>query len=94
MKQIKLAFNETYTKRTSPWNIIKVTRGGERKKVIILFKNRMDFVPERSALDKDRIIVDPDTRAMLESLGFKDLEGVVTERAGKKFQKREFKKKN
>ncbi|RYG62325.1 40S ribosomal protein S17, partial [archaeon] len=37
---------------------------------------RMDFVPERSAIDKDEILVDSDTKAMLDALNFKDLVGV------------------
>ena len=39
-------------------------------------ERRMDFVPERSALDRDIIIIDADTRDMLESISFKDMSGV------------------
>lgn len=37
---------------------------------------RLDFVPERSALEKDEIEIDNDTKDMLESINFKDLAGV------------------
>jgi hypothetical protein len=36
----------------------------------------MDFVPERSAIELDTILIDTDTRDMLELIGFKDLQGV------------------
>jgi len=39
-------------------------------------ERRMDFVPERSALDQDVIIIDADTKAMLESIMFKDMSGI------------------
>jgi len=32
-------------------------------------ERRMDFVPETSALDTERLNVDPDTKAMLDHLG-------------------------
>ena len=36
----------------------------------------MDFVPDRSALDQDVIAIDPETKAMLESINFKDMTGI------------------
>eukprot|EP00605_Chrysophyceae_sp_TOSAG23-4_P002200 GSChrysophyteH1.ASY1.ANO1.2430.1 assembled CDS len=39
-------------------------------------ERRMDFVPDRSALDQDVIIIDNDTKEMLESINFKDMSGV------------------
>ena len=39
-------------------------------------ERRMDFVPERSALDQDVILIDPDTKEMLDSLSFKDMSGI------------------
>ena len=36
----------------------------------------MDFVPDRSALDQDVIMIDPDTKDMLDSLNFKDMSGI------------------
>ncbi|CAM9136656.1 unnamed protein product [Heterosigma akashiwo] len=39
-------------------------------------ERRMDFVPEVSALDQEVIEVDPQTKAMLDALDFKDLPGV------------------
>jgi small subunit ribosomal protein S17e len=39
-------------------------------------ERRMDFVPERSALDQDVIIIDADTKNMLESIMFKDMSGI------------------
>jgi small subunit ribosomal protein S17e len=39
-------------------------------------ERRMDFVPERSALDQDVIIIDSDTKAMLDSISFKDMAGI------------------
>jgi len=39
-------------------------------------ERRMDFVPERSALDQDVIVIDADTKAMLESIMFKDMSGI------------------
>jgi small subunit ribosomal protein S17e len=32
-------------------------------------ERRMDFVPERSAIDIEKLTVDPDTKAMLDHLG-------------------------
>ncbi|KAL3623430.1 40S ribosomal protein S17 [Castilleja foliolosa] len=40
-------------------------------------ERRMDFVPEESAIKVDRIEVDQETVDLLESLGMKDLPGVV-----------------
>lgn len=40
-------------------------------------ERRLDFVPEVSALDQEEIVIDPDTRDMLESLGYGQLEGVA-----------------
>jgi small subunit ribosomal protein S17e len=39
-------------------------------------ERRMDFVPDRSALDQDVIAIDPETKAMLESINFKDMTGI------------------
>jgi len=39
-------------------------------------ERRMDFVPERSAIELDTILIDTDTRDMLELIGMKDLQGV------------------
>eukprot|EP00353_Schmidingerella_taraikaensis_P012321 CAMPEP_0185572796 /NCGR_PEP_ID=MMETSP0434-20130131/4664_1 /TAXON_ID=626734 ORGANISM="Favella taraikaensis, Strain Fe Narragansett Bay" /NCGR_SAMPLE_ID=MMETSP0434 /ASSEMBLY_ACC=CAM_ASM_000379 /LENGTH=69 /DNA_ID=CAMNT_0028188797 /DNA_START=84 /DNA_END=289 /DNA_ORIENTATION=+ len=36
-------------------------------------ERRLDFVPEKSAIEQDIIIIDEDTKNMLESMGFKDL---------------------
>jgi len=45
-------------------------------------ERRLDFVPEVSALEQDTITIDPDTRNMLESLGYGGLQGVaVNERS-------------
>ena len=40
-------------------------------------ERRLDFVPEVSALEQETIHIDPDTRDMLESLGFGSLNGVA-----------------
>ena len=40
-------------------------------------ERRLDFVPEVSALEQETIQIDPDTRDMLESLGFGSLHGVA-----------------
>jgi len=37
---------------------------------------RLDFVPERSAIEQDVILIDADTKDMLDSINFKDLPGV------------------
>mmetsp|Transcript_16240 Transcript_16240/g.32326 ORF Transcript_16240/g.32326 Transcript_16240/m.32326 type:complete len:122 (+) Transcript_16240:157-522(+) len=42
-------------------------------------ERRMDFVPEVSALERDTISIDPDTRDMLENLGFQNLVGIQVE---------------
>lgn len=43
-------------------------------------ERRLDFVPEQSALEKDTIHIDGETRNLLEHLGFKDLPGTATDR--------------
>ena len=40
-------------------------------------ERRLDFVPEVSALDQETIQIDTDTRDMLESLGFGNLNGIA-----------------
>jgi len=40
-------------------------------------ERRLDFVPEVSALEQATIEIDPDTRDLLESLGFASLNGVA-----------------
>ena len=40
-------------------------------------ERRLDFVPEVSALEQETIQIDPDTRDLLESLGFGSLHGVA-----------------
>eukprot|EP00604_Paraphysomonas_vestita_P002241 CAMPEP_0174819352 /NCGR_PEP_ID=MMETSP1107-20130205/2522_1 /TAXON_ID=36770 /ORGANISM="Paraphysomonas vestita, Strain GFlagA" /LENGTH=125 /DNA_ID=CAMNT_0016032661 /DNA_START=34 /DNA_END=411 /DNA_ORIENTATION=- len=40
-------------------------------------ERRLDFVPEKSAIEKDTIIIDSDTQAMLEAMDFKELPGVT-----------------
>ena len=40
-------------------------------------ERRLDFVPEVSALEQTTIEIDPDTRDLLESLGFASLNGVA-----------------
>jgi small subunit ribosomal protein S17e len=44
-------------------------------------ERKMDFVPERSCLDLDKVEVDADTRDLMKSLDFGDLAGVVTQSA-------------
>mmetsp|Transcript_3364 Transcript_3364/g.5240 ORF Transcript_3364/g.5240 Transcript_3364/m.5240 type:complete len:125 (-) Transcript_3364:35-409(-) len=39
-------------------------------------ERRMDFVPEVSALDQDRIEVDQDTKDMLDAIDFKDISNI------------------
>jgi len=39
-------------------------------------ERRMDFVPDRSALDQDVIVIDADTKDMLEAMNFKDFKGI------------------
>lgn len=39
-------------------------------------ERRLDFVPERSAIELDTILVDQDTMNMLESINFKDMAGI------------------
>jgi len=40
-------------------------------------ERRLDFVPEVSALAQDIIVVDPDTRDLLEALGYGSMTGVA-----------------
>lgn len=40
-------------------------------------ERRLDFVPEVSALEQETIQIDPDTRDMLEKLGYGSLSGVA-----------------
>jgi len=40
-------------------------------------ERRMDFVPEVSALEQETITIDPDTRDLLENLGYGGLNGVA-----------------
>eukprot|EP00550_Attheya_septentrionalis_P003101 CAMPEP_0198282314 /NCGR_PEP_ID=MMETSP1449-20131203/2155_1 /TAXON_ID=420275 /ORGANISM="Attheya septentrionalis, Strain CCMP2084" /LENGTH=123 /DNA_ID=CAMNT_0043978527 /DNA_START=41 /DNA_END=412 /DNA_ORIENTATION=- len=40
-------------------------------------ERRLDFVPEVSALEKETITIDPDTRDLLESLGYGSLNGIA-----------------
>lgn len=40
-------------------------------------ERRMDFVPEVSALEQEAIQIDPDTRDLLENLGYGGLSGVA-----------------
>ncbi|KAL7557198.1 hypothetical protein ACA910_004605 [Epithemia clementina (nom. ined.)] len=42
-------------------------------------ERRLDFVPEVSALEQDTIKIDPDTRDLLEDLGFGSLPGIAVE---------------
>jgi small subunit ribosomal protein S17e len=42
-------------------------------------ERRLDFVPEVSALEQETINIDPDTRDLLESLGYGNLEGVAVQ---------------
>jgi small subunit ribosomal protein S17e len=39
-------------------------------------ERRLDFVPERSAIEQDTIVVDQDTMNMLEAINFKDMAGI------------------
>lgn len=39
-------------------------------------ERRLDFVPEMSALEKETIDIDPDTKDMLDSLGYGSLSGL------------------
>ena len=40
-------------------------------------ERRLDFVPDRSAIEKDTITIDNDTKEMLESINFKDISNIV-----------------
>ncbi|KAK4522548.1 hypothetical protein GAYE_PCTG10G0438 [Galdieria yellowstonensis] len=55
-------------------------------------ERRMDFVPEVSAIDVGEVKIDPVTKNMLESLGYKNLPNVVVETGvePKKFAPRAF----
>lgn len=55
-------------------------------------ERRMDFVPEVSAIDVGEVKIDPITKNMLESLGYKNLPNVVVETGlePKKFAPRAF----
>jgi small subunit ribosomal protein S17e len=44
-------------------------------------ERRLDFVPEVSALEQETIQIDPDTRDLLESLGYGNLNGVAVNQA-------------
>jgi len=44
-------------------------------------ERRLDFVPEVSALEQATIEIDPDTRDLLESLGYGSLNGVAVNQA-------------
>ncbi|CAM9350783.1 unnamed protein product, partial [Ectocarpus fasciculatus] len=46
-------------------------------------ERRLDFVPEKSAIEKDIITIDEDTKNMLEAMGFKDLPGTQIAVAGR-----------
>ena len=39
-------------------------------------ERRLDYVPEKSAIEQDIINIDADTRDMLEAMDFKDLPGI------------------
>ncbi|GJQ09359.1 hypothetical protein GpartN1_g1150.t1 [Galdieria partita] len=55
-------------------------------------ERRMDFVPEISAVDVGEVKIDPVTKNMLESLGYKNLPNVIVETGvePKKFAPRAF----
>ncbi|EME32187.1 40S ribosomal protein S17-4 [Galdieria sulphuraria] len=55
-------------------------------------ERRMDFVPEISAIDVGEVKIDPVTKNMLESLGYKNLPNVIVETGvePKKFAPRAF----
>ena len=44
-------------------------------------ERRLDFVPEVSALEQDTIVIDSDTRDLLESLGYGNMSGVSVSQA-------------
>ena len=46
-------------------------------------EKRDNWMPEKSRLDTPKILVDADTKAMLEAIGLKDMEGIEL------FQKRQ-----
>ena len=39
-------------------------------------ERRLDFVPERSAIDLEVITIDADTKEMLDAINFKDMSGI------------------
>ena len=39
-------------------------------------ERRLDFVPEKSAIELDTILIDSDTKDMLKSMGFEELPNV------------------
>ena len=45
-------------------------------------ERRMDFVPERSAIELDIITIDEDTKDMLDAIGFKDMAGLQVQKPG------------
>jgi small subunit ribosomal protein S17e len=45
-------------------------------------ERRLDFVPDVSALEQETIQIDPDTRDLLESLGYGNLTGVAVNQRG------------
>ena len=47
-------------------------------------ERRMDFVPEVSVLDQERIDVDVDTHKMLQSIDFPDIQGVHVQDSSEK----------
>ena len=44
-------------------------------------ERRLDFLPEVSALEQDTIVIDSDTRDLLESLGYSNMSGVAVSTA-------------
>lgn len=46
-------------------------------------ERRLDFVPEVSALEQETILIDPDTRDLLESLGYGNMNGVSVPQSGR-----------
>lgn len=51
-------------------------------------ERRMDFVPERSALDLDVVTIDPDTEDLLRSLNFANMAGLSVEQPTPSYQRR------
>ncbi len=46
-------------------------------------ERRLDFVPDRSAIELDRIEIDKDTADMLKSINFGEMKGVSVKSAGR-----------